>query len=390
MPTIYRVILLIERARAYGRGLLRGIARYTSIHGPWLPRIEPEFYRLSRRQSAEWMKELERADGVIAHLADTQTIESIVRSGIPAVIAGIREPAVQAHAVMTNDEAIAQMALDYLLNRGFRRLAYCGLDDMYWSRQRGRTFLHQACQAGCDVRVYEPPARKRPRTDEAERPLLADWLQSLPKPTALLACNDDRGKQILAACKIAGLEVPDEIAILGIDNDELVCELQHPQLSSIALSVEAAGYTAAALLGDLMAGRGSHAARETIVVSPLYVVERQSTDVLAMEDRDVAAGLRFIREHAREGIQVQDVAQASALSRRAVQQRFRRVLGRSVHDEIKRTRIDQMARLLVTTNLPMKEIARLLQCAEVKNLARYFRQQTGLTPAEYRKRYGAK
>jgi LacI family transcriptional regulator len=389
MSRTYRVILLIERARAYGRGLLRGIARYASIHGSWLPQMEPEFYRLSRRQSKDWMSEL-KADGVIAHLADIRVMESITNLGIPAVIAGIREPAAHAHVLMTHDEAIGRMAVDCFLDRGSHRLAYCGLDEMYWSRQRGETFRRRAVEAGCEIRVYEQPKGRKRRTDEAERPILADWLRSLLKPTALLACNDDRAKQVLAACKMAALEVPDEIAILGVDNDELVCELEYPQLSSIALGVEAAGYAAATLLGELMTGHQRGRTRERIVVSPLYVVERQSTDVLAMEDGDVAAALRFIRAQAREGIQVRDVAEATALSRRALQQRFRRVLGRSIHDEIKRTRIDHMARLLVTTNLPITEIARLLQCTEVKNLARYFRERTGLTPAQYRKRHSAR
>jgi LacI family transcriptional regulator len=280
------------------------------------------------------------------------------------------------------------MAVDYFLDRGFRRLAYCGLDDMYWSVRRGEAFRRKAARAGCEICVYEQPRAGRLHTDEQEWPALADWLRSLPKPTALLACNDDRNKQVLAACKMAGLDVPDDIAILGVDNDDLVCELEYPQLSSIALSVEAAGYAAATLLDDLMTGRKTGRTREQIVVSPLYIVERQSTDVLATEDREVAAGLRFIREHVAAGIQVGDVAEAVSLSRRALQQRFRRVLGRSIHDEIKQTRIDLMARMLVSTNRPIGEIARALQCTEVKNIARYFRQRTGLTPAQYRSTHG--
>jgi len=351
--------------------------------------MEPEFYRFGPGRSRRWIREA-GADGVIAHLADVHTIESIAALGIPAVIAGIRELAVDAHAVVTDDEAIGRLAVDYFLDRGFRSFAYCGLDEMYWSRRRGEMFRRQVTEAGYDVRTYEPSRRRRFRTDEMERTVLADWLGSLPKPSALLACNDDRSKQILAACKIAGLEVPDEIAILGVDDDELVCELEHPQLSSIALSVEAAGYAAAALLGELMAGRKTCATKERIVVSPLYVVERQSTDVLATEDRDVAAGLRFIREHVSQGIQVGDVAEAAAMSRRTLQQRFRRVIGRSIHDEIKRARVDHMARMLINTNLSIGEIARSLQCTEVKNIARYFRQRTGLSPAQYRRKHSAR
>lgn len=389
MSDIQSVILLIERARAYGRGFLRGIARYACVHGPWLFHMEPEFYRFHRQRPKEWMRQLP-ADGVIAHLADVRIIESITNLGIPAVIAGIREPATNAHVVVTGDEAIGRMAVDYFLDRGFLRFAYCGLGEMYWSRQRGESFCRKAAQAGCWVSVYEQPGNKSLRREETERPILAEWLRSLPKPIALLACNDDRSKQILAACEMAGLKVPDEIAILGVDNDELVCELGYPQFSSIALSVEAAGHAAATLLGKLMAGQEITAAEKRIEVCPLYVVERQSTDILATEDHEVAAGLRFIRAHAKEAIQVRDVAEAISLSRRALQQRFRHVLGRSVHDEIKRTRIDHMARLLVTTNLSITTIAALLQCTEVKNISRYFRQRIGQTPSQYRKTYSAR
>jgi len=131
MSEIRNVILLIERARAYGRGFLRGIARYTSVHGPWLFHMEPEFYRFQRQRPKEWMRQLP-ADGVIAHLADVRVIESVANLGIPAVVAGIREPARNAHVVVTDDDAIARMAVDYFLDRGFQRFAYCGFSEMYW------------------------------------------------------------------------------------------------------------------------------------------------------------------------------------------------------------------------------------------------------------------
>jgi len=385
MPTTREVILLIEKSRAYGRGLLRGIARYVGIHGPWLFQMRPEFYREDTGGALWWTKKRD-ADGVIAHVGDSRTIEIITNLGIPAVIAGIREPVARAHAVITDDVAIGQMAADHFLARGFRRFAYCGFDEMLWSRRRRDSFIRVATESGCDVCVYEQP-KKRVRTEEGERLLIADWLRSLPRPIALLACNDDRGKQVLAACDVAGLDVPDDVAILGVDNDDLICGLGFPQLSSIALNTEAAGYEAASALDGLMSGREPSEPSKQIRVSPLYVIERHSTDVVAMEDREVAVALRYIREHAAEVIQVGDVAEAIMLSRRALQQRFRRVLGRSVHEEIKRARVDRMARMLVTTNLSIAEIARLLRCTDVNNISRYFRQRMGLTPTQYRRKH---
>jgi len=377
---------MLERSRAYGRRLIRGILRYAKTHDPWLFHMEPEFYRYSAKPPQEWVKSL-KADGIIAHLADDRAVKSVMGLGIPAIITSIRKPAVRTHAVETDDEAIGRMAVDYFLGRGFHHFAYCGFDEMHWSRRRGESFRQTVREAGREVRVYEKPKGKNLRTEEDEGPFLTDWLQSLPRPTALLACNDDRSRQVLIACRTARLQVPDDVAILGVDDDDLTCETAHPQLSSINLGVEAAGYAAATLLGQLMAEPKPNRENERIIICPLYVAERQSTDVLATEDREVATALRFIREHVREMVQVSDVAQAVGLSVRALQQRFSKVTGRSVHDEIKRTRVDHMTRLLVSTNLSITEIARMFQCAEVKNISRYFRQQTGLTPSQYRKRH---
>jgi len=384
MPQTREVILVLERSRAYGRRLIRGIVRYAKTHDPWLFHMEPEFYRHSPQHPQAWITSLQ-ADGIIAHLGDGRVLKNVMDLRIPAIITSIREPIAQTHAIESNDEAIGRMAVDYFLGRGFHHFAYCGFDGMHWSKRRGESFRRTVTQAGREICVYEQPRRKNLRTAEDEQPFLVDWLRSLPKPTALLTCNDDRGRQVLITCKTARLKVPDDIAILGVDDDEFVCETTHPQLSSINLGVEAAGYAAAVLLRDLMAEPKLDREKERITVSPLYVAERQSTDVLATKDREVAAALRFIREHVRETVQVRNIAEAAGLSRRALQQRFSKVTGHPVHDEIKRSRVDHMARMLTSTNLSITEIARLFQCAEVNNISRYFRQQTGLTPSQYRK-----
>jgi len=379
------VILFIERSRAYGRGLLRGIARYTADHSPWLLHLPPEFYQPSSRQPAKWLKKL-NADGAIAHVADARIVDEVKALGIPAVIGGMRERIADLHALATDDVAISRIAVDYFQDRGFHHFAYCGFAGMHWSELRCKSFVRLATESGNEVYVYERSSAKKPLSEEAERPMLIKWLRSLPKPIALLACNDDRSRQVLDACEMAELQVPDEVAILGVDNDDLVCELRHPQLSSIAISTEAAGYQAARVLERLMAGDKNAAANRITKVSPLYIVARHSTDVVATKDRSVAAGLRFIRENVKEPIQVADVANAVSLSRRALQQRFKNALGRPVHEEIKRARVDRMARMLVSTNLSIREIAQVLRYPDV-NISRYFQQLMGVTPSKYRKRH---
>lgn len=380
--------MLIERSRAFGRQLLSGISHYADLHYPCEFCMEPEFYRLSGSEQFWWTNIVD-AHGVIAHTWNPKVIEMILDSGLPAVICGIPEPKANACRILTNELAVGSMAAEYLLERGFQRFAFCGFDDMVWSRKRGEYFSRRVGQAGFEVYFYKQPRHKKHRLVHNERPVIAKWLKSLPRPIAILACCDDRTHDVLDACKLADLEVPDEVAILGVDNDELVCRLSCPQISSLALGTERAGYEAAKVLEKLMTGGKITTSERTIENRPLYIVTRESTDVLAVEDREVAAAVRFIREHVRETITVGDVAQAATLSRRTLEQRFRRVRGHSVFEEIKRVRLDQLAHMLVDTNLPIAQIAAGLQFPDTANLSRWFKRESGMNPSEYRKRFGA-
>jgi LacI family transcriptional regulator len=414
-----KVIFLVERSRAYGRLLLRGVAQYSKLHGPWLFFMEPEFYVKGLAKSYNWMETV-GADGVIAPLWDDAIIDMIVDLGLPAVICGIERPSLNACRIVTDDAAVGRMAAEYFLNRGFRRFAFCGFNDAIWSGRRSESFSRTVAQDGFETHVYRQPKAKRHRTAEAEPSLIAEWLGSLPKPIALMACNDDRGRDVLMACRIAGLQVPGEVAVLGVDNDDLVCDLSYPRLSSIATSTERAGYEAARVLDRLMkdqdadrrglkvaSSAGGHSLSEVgpaaselakevvvtdkdVVASPLYVVTRQSTDVMAIEDSYTAEAVRFIRSHSKDVIQVDDVAQAVGLSRRALEQRFRRALDRSVHDEIQYVRINQMASMLTNTNLPISQITRLLGYPYSNNVSRCFKQLKGLSPSRYRRDFGLK
>lgn len=426
MSAMPKVIFLVERSRAYGRFLLRGVAQYSKLHGPWLFFMEPEFYVKGLAKSYKWMEAV-GADGVIAPLWDDAIIDMIVHLGLPAVICGIERPSLNACRIVTDDAAVGRMAAEYFLNRGFRRFAFCGFDDAIWSGRRSESFSRTVAQNGFETHVYRQPKAKRRRTAEVEPSLIADWLKALPKPVALMACNDDRGRDVLMACRIAGLQVPGEVAVLGVDNDDLVCDLSYPRLSSIATSAERAGYEAARVLDRLMkdwksprrdtksrvsetqslasprtapsfdidppsAASAQEAAitEKDVVASPLYVVTRQSTDVMAIEDSYVAEAVRFIRSHSKDVIQVDDVTQAVGLSRRALEQRFRRTLDRSVHNEIQYVRVNQMASMLTNTNLPISQITRLLGYPYSNNVSRCFRQLKGLSPSQYRRDFGLK
>jgi LacI family transcriptional regulator len=390
MAKIRKVIVLVETSRAYGRGLLRGIAKYSRLHGPWIFYHKPPYYR----HPAHWVRVLSHqkkldADGII--MVEQEKPEDIIAMGLPTIASPyIKDRIAGAANIIGDNDAMGEMAAEHLLDRGFNNFAYCGFEDMFGARSRGESFRRRIAEAGFRTNIYKKPRPRGPRSWEDEQIFMADWLKSLPKPVGLMTCTDDRSQDVIEACKIAALHVPEEVAIIGVDNDELVCELSSPPLSSIALNTQRSGYEAAELLDKMMSRKRIKLANQTVVVHPTHIVTRQSTDILAMADGDVVAAIRFIRRHAKEMIQVDDVVNTVAVSRRSLEQRFRRELGRSVLAEIKRARVDQVARMLVETNLSVSQIALALGYAGVENIARYFRSEKGMSPLAYRKLYGQK
>lgn len=380
MAKIRRVALEIESSRTCGRSLLRGIADYARVHGPWF------FYWETGGLEKVWppLAALD-VDGVI--LRDLERAGDLVVSGrgVPAIVVGHSNDDNPGIAnVITESVAIAEMAAEHLLECGLRQFAYCGFADMTWSRARARSFCERVSKAGFRAHVYEPPVPLS-ISWAVERKHVTEWLSALPKPVGVMACNDDRGHQVIEACKIAGLRVPDDVAVIGADNDELVCSLSDPHMTSVAINFEQAGYEAARLLDRLMDGDGS--AGKRIIVPALHVVPRPSTDVLFVEDPQLARALRFIRDNARQPIQVDDVARAAGLSRRVLEKRFRAAIDRSVLNEIRRVRVDWICRMLVETNQPIAEIAHASGYADALHFARYFRREKNISPLQYRRRH---
>jgi len=376
---IPRVILHIETSREHGRQLLRGIAEYARLHGPWAFYSEPGGRQTSYPKLDNW-----HADGIITR-GWSQELDSM---HVPLICASDREYVSSGVTVSGDYAATGRTAAEYLLNRGFRHYAFCGLNNTYWSKQREMSFRKIIERQGLPCACYDRPVAAIQRFWDREQTALAQWLESLPKPVALMACNDERGKHVIEACRIAGLRVPDEVAVIGVDNDALVCDLCNPPLSSIALDHKRAGYEAAEILAKMMAG--AKIERHRIVNQVLYVVSRQSTDILATEDPDVATALRFIHEHAKKPIQVSDVADTVGVSRRWLHEKFTATLGRSVHKEIARVRTEQITRMLIDTQFSIAQIALGLGFPNVDHIARFFRRQTGMTPLAYRKQHSRK
>jgi LacI family transcriptional regulator len=387
MAQLKRVALMIESSRTYGRELVRGIMRYSRLHGPWVfPWV---FYRQDLFYSARGSEraELEHLrkwmpDGIIAR--DTRDIEELEGWNIPLFVAVAMEPPrPHRNNIATDNNTIGKMAAEHLLERGFRHFGYCGFDDMLWSVQRCESFSARILEAGFKTSTYEQPKSRASRTWYREESVLTKWLKGLPKPVGVMTCNDDRGQHVTEACANANLNVPCEVAVIGVDNDDQVCDISNPSLSSVALDVDKAGFQASELLDRMMAGEKMPP--QTVIVRQNRIVTRQSTNIVAVGDKLVSQALNFIRQNARRLIQVDDVIKATGVSRRCLHDRFTKTLRRSVYDEIKRVRIDLISRMLLETDMPISDIAFNLGYDNTNHIARYFKQKMGLSPLEYRK-----
>jgi LacI family transcriptional regulator len=392
---VRKVIVMIASNRELNRAFWRGILAYSQQHGPWVFYEEPPLFLnpFGHKPRLERMKAW-GADGLIA---SQSRIEKVAAWGLPSVVrCNIHSLPADQHQVRADDEAIGIMAADHLLGLGFKSLAYCGLAGLEWATLRGETFRRRAAKAGVRTDVYNPgdSRRGRSRSEPATRARfseerqLGDWLAALPKPIGLLACNDERARVLAEICRVRAIQVPDEIAILGIHNDEHVCNRATPPLSSVALNTEQSGYEAAAMLDALMSGRPVR--RRIILIRPVGIVSRQSTDLIAVNDVNLIKALRFIRDGSNRLIQVRDVAAVAGLSRRMLQDRFRRSLGRTVLEEIHRSRVDYISRLLAETDLTVSAIASALGYEMDAHLARFFARKAGHSPSSYRRIHGKK
>jgi LacI family transcriptional regulator len=377
-----KIILLMDTSRGYEQGLIRGILKYSRLHGPW------KFFRIVPVVSGgrkviftdlrKW-----KADGIIMREKD-EFIEAL-SLGLPTIIAPYRNTFKKHSNIITNDNAVGIMAAEHLLDRGFRNFAFYGVSNWLWSINRQKSFSARLAKDGFKTHVFTDP-RQSSHIDKQSS--LADWLASLPRPFGIMVCTDDRSHDCIEACKIAGLSIPEDAALIGVGNDELVCDFSDPPLSSIVLNTEQAGYKAAELLAGMI-NRKKTISRD-IIVEPLYAVTRQSTDILATEDRNIAKAICFIRDNAGHNINVEDVVKSVPVSRRALYHRFKKVLGRSIHEEIRRVQIQYAAKMLTETDLQIMEIACKLGYPDAKNLSRIFKKEKGITPIAYRKKHRAR
>jgi LacI family transcriptional regulator len=410
MNSVPRIVLIMSPQAGYDRGMIRGIARYARLNGPWAFLLTGEQFQIvdldgkhldleansdashEEKALAKTTVDFKRlgASGIIGRLYSPQITEAVLASKLPMVAMDLSREQISEPRIMSavseirpDSQKAGRMAAEHLLDRGFQHFAFCGFQGEIWSQFRQEGFAARLKEAGFDCPRF-PSAEQKSRVPwNREQPVITAWLNSLPKPVGVMACNDVRGRQIIEACALGQMHVPNDVAVVGVDEDRLLSELSNPPLSSVALNAEQGGFRAAELLDDLLAGRAND--RQTLLVEPLWVVTRPSTDVLAIEDRDVSAAVAFIRKNAKRPIGVQDVVKQTAMSRRALEIRFQRCLGRSIRGEIERIRLEWTKQLLVETDLPLGKIADCAGFGSQSYLSKVFHETIGVTLTQYRR-----
>ncbi|MEX0713101.1 MAG: DNA-binding transcriptional regulator [Pirellulales bacterium] len=365
---------------AYYRRILRGIWRYVEARPHWqLTSIAPE-------QQPARLRGRFRPDGLIVAL-NTIALER--------ALATWRRPAVNVSAVFSRQRfarvgvdnvQVGRLAANHFLERGLRHFAFVGPPRHLFSTQRREAFCQALQEAGHAAACYDDAAKLE--FDPLGHlwdlgPDVLRWLRKLPTPVGVFTPNDLWGVQVVLACRRADLRVPEDVAVLGVDDDDLYCELTRPRLSSIIVPAEQIGYEAVALLERLLAGEKPPC--EPVLLPPAGINARRSSEVLAIEDEDVVAAVRFIREHAHRPVRVADVLEHVPLGRRTLERRCRAALGWGVAEEIRRTHVERACRLLAGTNLSMRAVASHAGFLDYRHLAVVFRKQLRTTPTAYRR-----
>lgn len=376
------VALVMSLNKRFDRKVIEGVTRFVRESADWSVFVEDD----PQAKIPNFLHG--NFDGVIADLDDPVIPKRLVGLGIPVVgVGAICEDCpweLKVSTVSTDNQRIAVLAAEHLLERNLRNFAYCGVAERTidpWNQLRQQTFTSQVESAGYPCSVYKG-RHSASHSWERLQEKLASWLSSLPKPVGLLAANDIRARHVLEACRRLELRVPDDVAVIGVDNDELICNLANPPLTSIVQGTEEVGHRAARLLDRLMNG-GERETRH-LLVEPVGIITRESTDLVATEDDVAATALAFIRDHACDGIGVADVAQSADVSRSTLDARFRRVVGRTVHEEIQRQQLGAAQQLLATTALPVEEVAGRSGFSSVQYMYAVFRRLVGQTPGRYR------
>lgn len=382
-PARRKVALLVEVSNAYARGLLSGIIAYELRNAAWSVYLPEQQRRgmISVERIADW-----DVDGILARIETPQIADAIQRLGVPTVDLSAARLVPGIPWVETDNPAIAKLAADHLIDRGFSHFAFLGEEGFNWSKWRGKEFESYLKDRGIDCNSFQFRLTTDPDYSwrrESER--LEQWVVSLPKPIGVFASYDIAAHRLLELARESGVAVPEELAVIGVDNDNLICDICYPSLTSIELDSFGTGYHAAKLLEQMMDGQDI--STDAVFFPPIRIKERLSTDTVAVEDPHVAKALHFIRENAIFNISVKDVMKVVDVSRRQLEIRFNKIVGHTPHKEIQFRRMERVKHLVESTDLSVAKIAEQTGFRHAEYLSVAFSREVGCTILEYRRQH---
>ncbi|WP_299059501.1 DNA-binding transcriptional regulator [uncultured Polaribacter sp.] len=374
-----KVFIQLESGRGYGRDILKGIYNYNNRFSEWEIIFEPSYYLKTSNNSnfIHLISEI-KPDGCI--IENYENAKKVIDLNIPLIQTSSLNSTHQIPCLKGNYDADGKMAFEYFLSKGFKNLAFFGIHKVIWSDGRLESLQKNAFSKNIKVHNYTPKKKRSISHDLKE---IISWLKSLPKPIGIFCCNDDLGIILINACSMAKLKIPYEIAILGVDNDELLCSVVHPKLSSIARNHTVAAFNACEILNKMMLGINPE--NHIIPTEPINVIERSSTDTIASNDKEVIKALHFIRNNTQVNITVNDVVNSTNISRRNLYTRFKKTTNRTILEDIQFQKIKKFKVLLTNQKLSVKEIAFQLGFEDVSHISRWFSAIEGTTPVRWRK-----
>ncbi len=378
---VKRVAILVDTSTTWGREVIAGVHRYSRENVGWQLFVEPRGVEQRR-----WLPTAWKGDGVIARVGFIDLAKKLKSLKLPVVnVSGITLPRVNFPRVVSDQVAAANLAAEHLLARGFRHFGYFSLLGLEYVAEHQQAFLGRLRMEGhrCDVFSVSPHLGAEPDWN-LDMKRLGKWLKGLPKPLAVFTWNSSSARELIYACMQSGLSVPEEVAVLSGSDDDLFCEVTPVPISAVQLGCEQIGYRAAAELDAMMKDPTTPPPSE-VLIPPQGVIERRSTDTLAVDDAAMVKALRFIRGNPARLMNVNDVARQAGLCRRALELRFQSLLGRSPASEIRRVRIDHAIDLLQRTNLSVATVAERSGFSSPEYMASVFRSQLASTPLHYRK-----
>jgi LacI family transcriptional regulator len=375
------VTLIIETSKFYGRELLLGISNYSRLHGPW------SIFASERGQDdpdPAWLDSW-TGDGIITRSLDLKLCQRARERGIPVVSLRhlVEKPLFP--SFFPDQTIIANRVAEHFFERGFRNFGYLAVPgDKGWERQRKAAFTQIVQKHGFSNLAIRLVSTEPHRNWENEENSLTRWVEGLPKPIGIMANHDTQGVLMVDACRRANLRVPDDVAVVSVDNDPVLCEIAATPLSSLDQNVQRLGFEAAAALDRMMQGEKIRA--QNYFLEPGEVVSRQSSDTVMVSDLRLANAIRFVRQTAGIGININDVAKAAGMSRRALEKQFRALIGRTPLQEIQEVRFRQIRKLLLETEYTLPRIAELTGIQYHEYLVRFFKKKSGFTPGEFRRK----